>query len=562
MATRVRALCAIAALSTVACYSTDQGRNPPLSTSYFPIGVVVSPGRTRMYVANSDFDLQFNAGTVQAFDLEAVRCLSAEFANPNGNCEPLGFSSSEQRLDTPGRCNPIADPTHPPECTDASGTTFRGSLVAGSVAIGAFATDIVYSVRPPGQNGSGNRLFMPVRGDATLNWVDVGDDTHGPPSFELECGQGADGFCDSNHRRGGDNALENTRGCTSTTPAGTPCGLSTLPPEPFGIAVDGKGEAVLVTQQTSGSVSLFVNTWDTANDGPHLEFVLGNLPLSALALAFEPTPESVLEAPSADGRSAASAASKLPEDFLLAFGNSAEVRLVRYFPDPTRPFLEASQSAGIATNSQGFNSRGIAVDAHARTACEATCPKGVSADGTADPSRLACLRSCAALGVDVYVSNRTPSSLIIGQTPPPETAGITSALPRFVQTLPVSLGASRVVVGKVLDKAGTPVVRVFVICFDLKQIFVYDPVAKRFETVINTGRGPQAFATDVDDGTASSSASGDAGAPSGIGRYAYGYIAQFTDSYIAVVDLDQRHTQTYGQVVLNIGNPVPPRAAK
>jgi DNA-binding beta-propeller fold protein YncE len=59
------------------------------------------------------------------------------------------------------------------------------------------------------------------------------------------------------------------------------------------------------------------------------------------------------------------------------------------------------------------------------------------------------------------------------------------------------------------------------------------------EVRLTTGRGPQGVAIDEKNGLA--------------------YVAHFTDSYVGVVDLDKRHA-TYGKVLLNVGQPKPPRA--
>src|SRR5437763_2865801 len=55
------------------CYVNNEGYAPPTKAFYFPTGLAVSPGRTALYVANSDFDLQYNGGTVQVIDLGWVR---------------------------------------------------------------------------------------------------------------------------------------------------------------------------------------------------------------------------------------------------------------------------------------------------------------------------------------------------------------------------------------------------------------------------------------------------------------------------------------------------------
>src|ERR1019366_3246602 len=57
----------------VSCYSANIGHAPPLKNFYFPVGLAVSPNGNVMYVVNSDFDLQWNGGTLQSYDLYAIR---------------------------------------------------------------------------------------------------------------------------------------------------------------------------------------------------------------------------------------------------------------------------------------------------------------------------------------------------------------------------------------------------------------------------------------------------------------------------------------------------------
>jgi DNA-binding beta-propeller fold protein YncE len=83
---------------------------------------------------------------------------------------------------------------------------------------------------------------------------------------------------------------------------------------------------------------------------------------------------------------------------------------------------------------------------------------------------------------------------------------------------------------------------VFVVCFDSRRIFVYDPKRRMIEAVISTGRGPYALAIDDARGL--------------------GYVAHFTDSYLGVISLDQRFPQTYATIVASIGTPSPPRSSK
>ncbi len=596
------------------CFPPDEGRSVPLDKIYFPVGIQVSPGKKWMYVVNSDFDLQFNAGTLQVYDLAELRSRIPRYCNRNDDCPG-------QECDTTGKGTGVGGtdgaPTH--RCVGASRNPCEGAdkgatvqlvqdqlltpglctavdpgklLLGGStahsvVSIGAFATDLLYATNPL-KTGEGSRLFIPVRGDATVHWITVDDDTTYPDGTNhstgvaLDCGQsGPTQACDQNHRRG------------SGTDA--PTGIAiTLPAEPYGIALqarryggvpDSKGsqftpsidvptnpdagsiepsafsETLVTTHQTTGQAALFVNRWSaslTGDDGPELEFIGGGLPSGALAVAAVPLPAFWLENPSR--------VSYLPS-YLMTFTNAAQVSLIRTFDDaasnPARPFIDASRSIAISTNSSGFDSRGIAIDNTKRQECEApvdgTCSddaraKRAADTGTTAQDRATCLlQFCIPTPVDVYAANRAPASLIIGRSPPNVPNTLTDDLPRFYRSIPMTAGPSRVFVGNVIDTKGALVPRVFIVCFDSRRIFVFDPASETddFETVIVTGRGPHAFALDVsrDEATPANS-------------YAYAYIGHFSDSYIGVIDLDQRHTSTYGTFVLSVGQRTPPRASK
>lgn len=68
-------VCAVSALG--ACNIDNQGRTPPAREIYYPITAVLSPAAPGdeppfLYVANSNFDLRYNAGSLQSFDLDAI----------------------------------------------------------------------------------------------------------------------------------------------------------------------------------------------------------------------------------------------------------------------------------------------------------------------------------------------------------------------------------------------------------------------------------------------------------------------------------------------------------
>ncbi|MEZ4373346.1 MAG: hypothetical protein R3B07_21160 [Polyangiaceae bacterium] len=545
------------------CFAPGDGPEPPLDRIYFPVGVAVTPDQSQLLVANSDFDLQFNAGSFQVFDLPALRKLAVE-TSADPECAGLGVKSAADRSLAPGRCKAI-NPSKPP-----SGS----SLLEQSIGIGAFATDVLVREQwddgddpttaerefvgctasmddPRGNCSSGEcrpwletqagaemgasyagycatrqglRVFIPVRGDATLHYLDA-------VGSEYDCGQGRNsGACDDNHRRGDDPDAENTRNLR-------------MPTEPYGIAATPDSSAIVVTHQSSGRASLFVNSWE---QGPNLEFVVDGMPSGAVGVVNSPEP-----------LGSRLFASSRPS-FLVTFRNSATVELLRYYDDVEsnvpRPFLTRSGSVGVTANSLGYDSRGLGVDSTSREACEASC---LAAAGDTSRDAIAtqtdCLDACKDdVPVDVYVANRTPATLLRGHT---REDG--SELPQFFDSLVLSTGPSRVVSGEVLarcsptqasdDPCRRKEKRLFVICFDSRKLYVVEPKTGSVESVFLTGRGPHAFATDVSLNTTE--------------QHAFGYLAHFTDSYIGVLDLDQG-SPTYGTFLATVGSPTAPRASK
>jgi hypothetical protein len=565
----------------VACFPPGEGEPAPADGVYFPVGLAIDAKAKHLFIANSDFDLQFNSGTVLSWNLQALReslprtCASSadcewpsvsegELPKPAEECDlelvgavrpngepyapggwcvevsrqdevatvanPCGQASergAEQQLLYPGRCNTVPVPS------------VRG---AGnfSVRIGAFATDALYRQSPfAEQGGVQGRLFVPVRGDATLHWIDVGSDG------SLDCGQAnsEDGeSCDAGHRSGDDPIAENTR-------------LARLQGEPFGIDADADGRVLLVSNQTSGAVGLFTNDWAGATRYQYTQFGLPERPIGVAAVP-EPKATAALRLPSLPG-------------FLVTYRNASSIHLIRAFldegADPARPYTKVIGQSTVALNSSGTDQRGLAIDANARREAEAACATrfGLDAACVADPECASgdagyvdCVTTAASIPLDVFVASRSPASLLRGTSRPVIDDLPTSDVPVFQQTLPIGLGPSRVVLGQIINPKGELERRIFVLSFDSRRILIYDPVRDRIEGDIVTGRGPQAFVVAVSDSDPED------GVHDPSTQRALGFVAQFTDSYIGVISLDQRHPATYGTLIATVGNPVPPRASK
>jgi hypothetical protein len=551
------------------CFTSTEGEPPPTDELYFPVGLsLFGEGNAFLAVANSDYDLHYNSGNVFVLDAARIRELTPEPCNSDDDCDDGDYPTCDTiEVSQPPSYTCIDTAVGPcrggPERSPADRSLYPGRCESQPIdealrlsvkRIGAFATDVLYQPNPdyqPSFDGSEvtkmGRLFVPVRGDATLHWIDVSS------NGKLDCGDD-DGACDDFHRVGDDPDEENSRDLR-------------LDPEPFALAASSEGPAIVVTNRTTGKASLFVNDWDTR---PALKHALEGLPAYPVGIAALPAPALVpaleaLHAEPREGTPLAEVAASWDDldyapGFLVSFANARQIDLLRYFqqdPAQNEDYLRLADRVGIYLNSPGYDSRGIAIQARERSAaelrcasrngvtlpCDAACVGGLAPEAL--DSYLRCVEEAASTPVDVYVANRSPASLLVGRTRPVVSDVQTSEVPDFYAAIPLTLGPSRVVTGDVIvDNGGVPGYepRVFAICFDSRRIFVYDPVRRMIDTEITTGRGPHAVAIDPVNGLL--------------------FVGHFTDSYIGVVSIDRRFPRTYGKTLATVGKPVPPRTSK
>jgi len=569
-------LCLLGALPVVAlltsdCYSSDDGTPPPLASLYFPVGLQVSAGGSVLYAVNSDFDLQFNGGTLQSYDLALIRRdVMATLANPPPGCPlapPVGSTLGEV-------CAPPVE----------SSTYVRDSAI-----IGAFATDLLLS-KPPAQlvpqtprlspneqlpvgTRHFDRLFAPVRGNASLTWASVERDDPNvvPPQdknwgpFRIRCGQEPSGRCDAAHSAGENpNELGNTRGIT-------------MPGEPFGIAMSEDGESIVVTHQNDPKTSLFSSGLARLqNDDlggadiappPALQFVLENVPLGGVGIAAIPHDRDAFTDPATFPRPA----------FLETSRASAQMTLIRHYPDEfagvgsalRRPFLDVEGFYPVAIGASNTDSRGIAIDPTPRLACKASVRPANPAAGRTDADVQRDIVTCARKPARVFIANRSPASLLVG-----EVGGTATATGEYnpdqvvVHTeIPLTAGPSRVYLAPVVERDGAYALRVFVVCFDSATVFVIDPASNTLENVIRVGVGPFAMAFDpfsMEDVATHKKVEIDPREPSGqLRRYRFAYLASFTNSFVQIIDLDnaQPNPATYERIVFTLGRPTAPKGS-
>jgi hypothetical protein len=521
------------------CYSAGTGTDPPPDTFYFPIGLAVSPDANVLYAANSDFDLQWNGGTLQTYDLASLRQNAADLITYNlvgGTAAPLDPKGVPLTTAQPASCASLV-PAGLPLGQSCSPPVLSQDYIQESVIIGAFATDLQLS--PFVALGAPQLLYAPVRGEAAVAWAEVGvvgsDDPQAKslksPEYGIDCGQGGGNRCTDS---AGNNALQlnNTRGAT-------------MPGEPFGMAQSEDGTALAVTSQTDTKVSLLTTG---APGGPDLtmQFVLDGLPVGGVGIAAVPHDP---DAPTPRCQDVGDVPPCVRPSFLETNRNTAEIDLLRYYNDDGstlgRPYLTREAVYPITSNAVGTDSRGIVIDPTPRLECKA--------QGYA-PS------DCAQLPARVFFASRTPAALGVGLIGSVPASGVGSYDPDLLTFLtPVSMppGPSNVYIAPIVDIDGTLHLRVFLVLFDSNQIAIYDPDTG-IRQIIDVGPGPFAMAFDpftLDDVAAHAAVTRDV---HGNGGYRFAYVASFTQSFVQMIDLDQTQP-TYGDVVFTLGQPTLPK---
>jgi hypothetical protein len=551
----------VAGAATPSCFAAGTGTAPPTDGFYFPVGLAVSPDGRALYVVNSDFDLQYNGGTLQSYDLGKIRTDTVSLISAN-----LGATPSPASV-------PFIDPTawrpgctgSPPaggvplgqECTPPVDSTKYWKQTA---VVGAFATDLQVSVGRTMVGGTmptpiGYRLFIPVRGDAALTWADI--DPNDP--LKIDCGQGADKRCGADHRAGSDpDQLGDTRHVA-------------MPGEPFGMAQSEDGTAIAITHQSDTKTSLLASglcppapcpdstprCTAPACSGPappSMKFVLDGLPTGGIGIAAIPHDP---YAPVPPCERTQNALPCVRPAFLETSRSNAAIDLIRYYDDDGsslhRPFLQSEAAYPITANAIGIDSRGIVIDRTSRISCKA---QGLAA------------ASCAMLSARVFFASRTPPALGLGEIGGPPATGQTYDPDRLVLTrnVPLPSGPSNVYLAPIIDATGHFALRVFIVLFDSNQIAIYDPEAPPGQDLayvdhVNVGPGP--FAMTFDPFTVEQVGSHALAAMDANGQktYRFAYVASFTQSFIQVIDLDnsQRTAETFERVVFTLGKPTQPK---
>jgi DNA-binding beta-propeller fold protein YncE len=223
---------AFTAFAIAACNLENLGDPPPAGELYLPTGLMISDqsdGRrpSFLYVVNSNFDLRYNRGSVQAFDLE-------------------GIDDEIKRCKAPGI-----------DCEIES-----SNLLVDEVLVPSLATS--FDISP-----DRTRMYVATRTDPSLTFIDLNELAQG--NGVLRCND-TDRRCGDDHNRGFDES-KNDRHVK-------------LPPEPVGIATTrtDDGRNFVLMAHRGGQVSLF---YDDADTGPELSHVLAGLVHEPTGIAFD-----------------------------------------------------------------------------------------------------------------------------------------------------------------------------------------------------------------------------------------------------------------------------------
>jgi hypothetical protein len=574
-------LCAvIGGLTSPACYSAGNGTPPPLDSFYYPTGLAVSSGGNVLYAINSDFDLQWNGGTLQSYDLYKVRQDAAALVQANltgATTPPAGV--------------PFVDPwfpdclSHPPP-PDVEGLGVQliqgcappvdsTQYVRDSAVLGAFAEDLQLS---KGRNGNTQLLFAPISGNATLTWAKItaDDPASSPvegganvpfPAFTIDCptsSERVNNRCDSNHEVGN----------SSSSPANTR--NVTLPGNPYGMAQSEDGSVIAVTDQANGATSLLTTGFGEFNsiaDYPTMQYVLWGMPTGGQGITAVPHDR---YGPKPRCEDVADRAGCLRPAFMQTSRYTPEVDLDRYYDQDgssvTRPYLAKERPPTINSNLGGSDFRGIVIDPTPRIACEASA--------TSMAARFACGRLPARL----FIASRTPPGIVYGQVGQLNGDGSYDPDAMVIQGNIANLppGPSKMYLASVVmpDSQGIARLhlRLFVVLYDSSSVAVVDPTQTppSVEKIITTGAGPNAMAFDpfcfsarcatpfsLDDVATNAVVPADSRQPASLGlrRYRFAYVGIFRHSYVQAIDLDQlvSSAHTFETVVFNLGIPQIPK---
>ncbi|HVR01810.1 MAG TPA: hypothetical protein VMT47_06745 [Polyangia bacterium] len=452
----------LVATAAPACKLNQQGVPPPLDRIAFPASALVDPDGRWLYVANSNSDLRYNSGTLVSVDLDATlrdRFGAGEQAAPTWQ---LCAGADRIRLDSdPDPCcwdyldRNILDCDErlyiPPDSTVKIGSFSAGMAFQSfqEPACPASSALMTYSnarhdcnTNCPGEPTLG-RLFIGVRGDSSLTYVDTGsvaDPVLGTrPAFSCSGSTASDARVCQVTQMNSDEAPG-----ASTTPIH-------VPDEPYALVLDAQQDLLYVgnlrgdtSHPQTGGISLFDVSRPSGSPRAAPTF------LGASAAFFNPD---------VNGNFGITSLT-LREDLRQVYASSRYgTNVVNVVPSLDGTCSQDHKDIVLTAGSDAFTTPLIGAE----------------------------IRGISFLpgGNRAFVLQRVPPALVgFDVSKDPNAFGNfssevleTCAAPTFLQSYDSGEGT-----------------RLYVTCFDAGQIYVFDPDVPRLIAVVNAGRGPAGLA--------------------------------------------------------------------
>ena len=474
------------------CQASSIGMDPPADQVFYPTGLAVDPRGDVLYVTNGNSDLLYNGGTLMALDIAKLRADIDSFRSTGVAPEPV---DGDERT----ACRSDVSIPYLVECLAP-----RYAFADQTIKMGNFGGQI--GVTSLGSADS-SRLFIPVRGEPSLTWINA---YRGGGGLELNCGNSG-----SLQRCSADYRLFSLRPDTLVE-------QQLMPAEPYGLFVDDLIGTAYVTGFSTGEVSLF-DIHEVDGDKPYYAdihaapFIANSASqLGSVAVAVRPC---------------------------RLYGSYSVEKL-----KPEGPCDEDQQTDGTFIYVTSHYSAEVAV--FALRGRSGPCDPSLGqddpcADANAD-LRLVLVNTIAMNSMDpssdlrgiafsedgtrAFVVDRQPPGLVLIDT------SLEDGLPRneIIDAVALCPEPSLLYLKKV---GGSN--RAFVVCFAAGTAFVVDTDALRVIDTILLGQGPNAMAFALDDPA-----------------QPLAFVANYVENDIAVIDL-LPGSPTEHQIIARIGYPSP-----
>jgi hypothetical protein len=535
-------LVALAALASGGCSLHQAGVTPPDNRIFFPSGGVVDPDGAFLYVANSNSDLRYNAGTIVAVDLSLAASDRQNLDWPMCPSDPRYVPAA----DAPHACcRDFLDPTVL-NCDDQAlidrEWTVRVGSFAGTPAIQRFlGANPAFDPDHPDTSGpkltepasSNRRMFVPVRGDTSITMMNLArtkpspeDPTKrvlpdgpllyctgrrtNPNPLPLDATDGADVVplpAQARFPKCGDEwriTRKNDPLETSTFKDIPDSDVIRLPDEPYTLAVDDAAN-LLYVGHLRGEVSLV----DLGLDSEKLQ--IPNLQVPNL---LDHTPN------------------VLPGDANGSIGVTSLTIRDAANGSCHKEVFASSRYRPVASSFVIYGLHGARCDATSTDVVGSEADEGlvIIPTGTTYSTGLggSDTRGIQFVGQDrVFLMQRNPPALV----------GIDTTTFTSISTMEICQGPTNMVQPTKTD-GKTPLFGVpllFITCFDSGEVYVVDPAVPQIRSVIQVGRQPISTVFDSTDPL-------------------HAYVIGFGANNVSVIDLDPA-SPTRDRVIQRVGFP-------